>query len=156
MEIIYIESFEIIGVTIKTSNNNLEKLQHDMQSLWNKFITENVADKIPDKISNDVYCVYTDYEGDYTEPYVAILGYKVRNLNNTPAGLSGKSFIGGKYIRKVAKGNLFTGVVYDAWKEIWALDISRTYHADFEIYGIKANNPKNAEVEIFVGIKETQ
>jgi predicted transcriptional regulator YdeE len=153
METIYIESFEIIGVAIKTSNNDLEKLQHDMQDLWNKFITENIAGKIPNKISNDVYCVYSDYEGDYTKPYIAVLGYKVGDLNNIPTGLSGKSFTGGKYIRKVATGNLFTGIVYDAWKEIWALDILRTYHADFEIYGVKASNPKNAEVEILVGIK---
>ena len=124
-----------------------------MQNLWNEFITEDIASKISDKISNDIYCTYTDYEGDYTKPYVAVLGYKVRDLTNIPAGLSGKSFTGGKYIKKVVKGNLFTGIVYDAWKEIWALGIPRTYHADFEVYGVKAGNPENAEVEILVGIK---
>ena len=155
MEIININSFQIIGISIKTANNDLEKLQHDMQSLWNRFITESIADKIPNRISNDIYCVYTDYDGDYTEPYVAILGFKVENLDNIPSGLSGKSFTGGSYIKKVAKGNLFSGIVYDAWKEIWALDIPRTYHADFEIYGVKAGNPENAEVEILVGVEET-
>lgn len=155
MEIININSFQIIGISIKTANNDLEKLQHDMQSLWNRFISEKIAERIPNKISNDVYCIYTDYEGDYTKPYLALLGCRVENLDYVPSGLSGKSFAGGSYIKKVAKGNLFSGIVYDAWKEIWALDIPRTYHADFEIYGEKAGNPENAEVEILVGVEET-
>lgn len=154
MENINILPFNIIGIAVKTSNNDLAKLQQDMQGLWGKFIAENITDKIPGKISNDIYCIYTDYEGDYTKPYLALLGCQVENLNDIPAGLIGKHFNGGTYIKKTAKGNLFAGVVAEAWKEIWTLDIPRTYHADFEIYGINAANPENAEVEILVGVKE--
>ncbi len=156
MEIININPFQIIGISIKTANDDLEKLQHDMQSLWNRFISEKIVEKIPGKISNDLYCIYTDYEGDYTKPYLALLGCQVESLNDIPAGLSGKHFNGGTYIKKTVKGNLFAGIIANAWKEIWALDIARTYHADFEIYGINAVNPENAQVEILVGIKETQ
>ncbi|RTL10637.1 MAG: AraC family transcriptional regulator [Neisseriaceae bacterium] len=156
METINIDSFQIIGISIKTANSDVEKLQHDMQSLWHRFISENIAEKIPNKISSDIYCIYTDYEGDYTKPYLALLGCRVENLDDIPTGLIGKRFNGGTYLKKTAKGNLFAGVVYDAWKEIWSMDIARTYHADFEIYGINATNPENAEVEILVGIQEAQ
>lgn len=155
MEIININSFQIIGISIKTANNDLEKLQHDMQGLWNRFISEKIAERIPNKISNDVYCIYTDYEGDYTKPYLALLGCRVENLNDILAGLTGKHLNGGMYIKKTVKGNLFAGIVAEAWKEIWELDIKRTYHADFEIYSINAANPENAEVEILVGVEET-
>ena len=151
---INIPAFNIIGIAVKTSNNDLAKLQQDMQGLWNRFISENIADKIPGKTSNDVYCIYTDYESDYTKPYLALLGCQVENLKNIPDNLIGKHFNGGTYIKKMAKGNLFAGIVYDAWKEIWALDIPRTYYADFEIYGINAANPENAEIEILLGVKE--
>ncbi|HLX54591.1 MAG TPA: hypothetical protein VKR58_11650, partial [Aquella sp.] len=69
-----------------------------------------------------------------------------------PESLIGKSFSGGKYINKTAKGNVLQGVVFDAWKNIWSMDIHRSYIADFEVYGDKAQNPQNAEIEIFVGI----
>lgn len=152
MELVTVAPFNIIGITIKTSNNDYNKLHNDMQSLWNRFISENIIDKISDKISNDIYCIYTNYEGDYTKPYLALLGYKVRNLNNVPAELVGKLFNGGTYIKNIAKGNTFKGVVFDTWKNIWDMNISRTYIADFELYSDKAKNPENAEIDIFVGV----
>jgi 2-(1,2-epoxy-1,2-dihydrophenyl)acetyl-CoA isomerase len=32
--------------------------------LWEHFFKENIRAQIPDKIGNDIYCVYTDYERD--------------------------------------------------------------------------------------------
>ena len=59
------------------------------------------------------------------------------------------------YIKKIVKGSLFASIVAEARKEIWELEIKRTYHADLEFYSINTANPKNTEVEILVGIKET-
>ena len=73
METINIDSFQIIGISIKTANSDVEKLQHDMQSLWHRFISENIAEKIPNKISSDIYCIYTDYEGDYTKTISCVI-----------------------------------------------------------------------------------
>ena len=33
------------------------------------------------------------------------------------------------------------------------MELDRTYDADFEIFGEKAQNPADAEVEFYVGIK---
>ena len=40
------------------------------------------------------------------------------------------------------------------WEKIFELDLNRTYLADFEIYGEKAQNPLAAEVDFYVGIKD--
>ena len=153
MELTQIESFNIIGIAVKTDNNDPIKLNHDMQNLWNKFTSKNIISQIPGKVDSNVYCVYTEYEGDYTKPYLALLGCKVDNLDNVPAGLVGKNFSGGSYNKYTAKGNLLQGIVYEKWKYIWSSDIARTYIADFEIYGEKSQNLENAEVDIFIGIK---
>lgn len=153
MDILQVDSFNLIGISVKTSNNDYDKLNADMGGLWNRFMSENIMGKIPGKISNDIYCLYTDYEGDYTLPYSAILGCRVENLDNIPDNLVGKFVSGGKYTKSVAKGNIFQGIVYDAWKKIWTMDTPRSYSTDFEVYGEKAQNPENAEVEIFVAIK---
>jgi predicted transcriptional regulator YdeE len=151
---ITIEPFNFIGIAIKTSNDDINKLSQDMQSLWNKFMSENIMALIPNKISNEIYCAYTDYEGDYTKPYYALLGSKVKNIDHIPDSLTGKSFSGGKYIKKIAKGNILAGIVFDAWKDIWTMDTPRSYIADFEVYGDRAQNPENAEIEILVGVKK--
>lgn len=153
MDLITITPFSVIGITVTTSNSDHKKLSEDMQSLWNRFMSENIIDQIPDKVSNEIYCIYTDYVGNYTKPYVALLGCKVENLDNVPKLLTGKNFTGGKYIKHTVKGNIFEGVVFNAWKNIWNMDDSqRAYTADFEIYGNNAQNPQDAEIEIFVGV----
>ena len=44
-------------------------------------------------------------------------------------------------------------MVFGEWTKIWNSDLVRTFTADFEVYGEKAQNPENAEVDIFVAIK---
>ena len=34
------------------------------------------------------------------------------------------------------------------------MDLNRTYLADFEIYGQKAQNPSTAEVDIYIGVNQ--
>lgn len=153
MENISINPFNIIGIQVRTNNNDHTKLIQDMQNLWNKFISENVAGQIQNKTDTSIYCIYTDYESDYTKPYTAFLGCKVSDLAIIPEGLEGKSFKGGLYNKYKAKGNLLDGIVYEKWKYIWGLDIHRTYNADFEVYGDKSQNHEDAEVEIFIGVK---
>ncbi len=153
-----IESFSIVGIAVRTSNSDIQQLTNDMQGLWGRFMAENIAGMIPNKLDDNIYCVYTDYEGDHTQPYTALLGCKVATLDLTPemqaANLVGKNFIGGSYNKYLAQGNLMEGAVFKKWQEIWSMDLKRAYAADFEVYGVKAQNIADAEVEIFIGVLE--
>jgi len=60
---------------------------------------------------------------------------------------------GGSYQKFVCRGDLSKGAVYGAWADIWQRDLDRTYTLDFEVYGPKAMNPADAEVDIFVAIR---
>nr|WP_313819638.1 effector binding domain-containing protein [uncultured Allomuricauda sp.] len=110
--------------------------------------------KIPNKVTNEVYSLCTDYESDHTKPYTAILGCKVGDLDNIPSGMVGKSFNGGTYTKTTAKGDLMQGLVVNQWSKIFEMELDRTYDADFEIFGEKAQNPSDAEVDFYVGIKQ--
>jgi predicted transcriptional regulator YdeE len=151
MELITIEEFFIIGLSIRTTNEN-EQSATDIPALWNKFMNENTIENIPNKIDNSIYSVYTEYEKDYTKPYTTILGCKVSSLDNIPTGMTGKTIAKETYKQFTAKGNLADGIVIQKWIEIWNTDLNRKYTADFEIYGEKASNPENAEVPIFIAI----
>jgi predicted transcriptional regulator YdeE len=147
-----IETFNIIGIAIRTTNENGQSSQ-DIPALWNQFMSTGILAQIPNKIDDSIYCIYTDYEKDHTQPYTTILGCKVAHLDDIPAPLVGKVMNAATYAKHTVKGNLMEGIVFNEWVKIWNTPMPRTFIADFEIYGQKAQDPNNAEVDIFVGIQ---
>lgn len=148
-----IPSFHVIGISVRTTNENGQAAS-DIAALWNRFLTEAIMVQIPHKISGDIYCIYTDYEKDHTQPYTVILGCMVSNPEDTPAGMIGLTIKKGSYMRFTAKGNLAQVAVLEEWVNIWNADLDRSFTADFEVYGSKAQNPENAEADIFVAVKQ--
>ena len=120
MQTVKIEPFKIIGISIRTTNENGQASQ-EIAELWQRFMSENVISKIPNKIDNAVYSLYTEYESDHTKPYTTILGCKVENLDNVPNGMVGKSFDGGTYSKTTAKGDLMQGLVVNQWSKIFEM-----------------------------------
>lgn len=143
------ESFFIAGIAVKTSNQTGAAAQ-DIPALWNRFYMEDIASKIPGKLDNDVYSVYTAYEGDYTQPYTTVIGCKVVQGTEIPEGLELIKIEGGDFLKQTVKGNLQQGIVFNAWVEIWNSDIKRAYTADFEVYGAGTKDPENAELAIYI------
>lgn len=152
MNTITVAPFYIIGMAVRTTNENGQSAT-DIPELWSRFMQQGIMTTIPGKLSNDLYCIYTDYEKDYMKPYTTVLGCKVDNIDTVPEGLVGKRLPGGTYTIFTAKGKLSGNIVYNTWTSIWAMDIARAYTADFEIYGVKAQNVNNAEVEIYIAVK---
>ncbi|CAA9194544.1 hypothetical protein FLA105534_00203 [Flavobacterium bizetiae] len=147
-----IQKFNVIGISIRTTNEDGQSGK-DIPALWNKFMTEEIQGKIPNKVSGDIFCIYTDYEKDHTKPYTTILGCKVESLDNIPEDMVGKTIESADYEELIAKGNLSEGIVYNKWLEIWNSDLNRSFTADFEIYGSKTQNPENAEVDIYIALQ---
>jgi predicted transcriptional regulator YdeE len=146
-----IQKFSIIGISVRTTNENGQSGE-DIPALWNRFMTEGIAAKIPNKIDNALYCVYTEYEKDHTKPYTTLLGCLVSSLDVIPEEMTGKTIEKATYEKFTAKGNLHENIVYKEWMEIWNSDLDRSFTSDFEIYGKKAQNPETAEVDIFIAI----
>ena len=146
-----IQEFSIIGIAVRTTNEN-GQAGKDIPALWHTFMAEKILEKIPNKIDDSLYCIYTDYEKNHTKPYTTILGCKVSTLESIPEKMVGKTFEEATYTRFVAKGNV-SQAVFNEWTKIWDSDLNRAFTADFEKYGEKARNPENAEVDIFVAVK---
>ena len=153
MSHIIIEPFTVVGISVRTTNQNGQAAQ-DIEALFNRFMGENLAARIPHKTKEAIYSVYTDYAGDHTQPYTVLLGCRVSNASPVPDGMIAKQFSGGTYQPFVAKGDLSQGVVYQTWTKIWNSDLDRAYTADFEVYGEKARNPEDAEVDIYIALNE--
>ncbi len=147
-----INEFKIIGISVRTTNENQQAVK-DIPLLWNKFFAENITSKISGKTADDIYCVYTDYVKDHTQPYTTIIGCRVDSLQHVPEGLVGKTIQTTNYMPFTAKGKMADMIVYNEWLKIWNANIDRAFTADFEVYGQKAQDPENAEVDIFIALK---
>ena len=145
--------FKLIGLKLndKTTNEGGQSTI-DCGNLWQKFENENFAERISDKLSDEIYAVYFDYEGDYTKPFAYFIGCKVKIDTETPQGMNSLVIPTGNYSKVIAKGKMPDCVV-NSWKEIWISNIDRGYQFDFEIYDERSKDWSNAEVEIFVASK---
>ncbi len=148
-----IDSFTVVGISVRTSNKNKEA-SIDLAVLWERFYLENVRGQIPNRISEDIYCIYTDYESNYTKKYTAILGYKVPFLGLVPEGLTGCLIEESEYLKYTVKGEISD--IANTWQEIWNQDavLNRKYTADFDVYKEKSQDIEHAEVDICIAVKE--
>ena len=145
--------FKIIGISTRTTNENNQS-QQDLGKLWGQFFADNIIAIIPNKISNHILAVYTDYKSDYTGEYTTIIGVPVSTLEEIPSGLIGREFEADNFQKFVAKGEMTSAVLY-TWIDIWQRDkeLNRKCSYDFELYGENSNNGSQSEVEIFVAVK---
>jgi len=148
-----VKAFRLIGLALKnkTSNEN-GRSGIDCGNLWQKFEKEDTFNKLQGKISNEIFAVYYNYEGDHTKPFSYFIGFKVSPDLNVPHGMDSIIIQDGNYQLFTAKGKM-PDCIATAWEKIWSSDISRAYQADFEIYGEKSKDWSNSEIEIFISVK---
>ena len=152
MSISKLSSFNILGITVRTSNDE-DAAAHDIPKLWQKFMGENIISSIPNIIDQNIHCIYTKYEGDYTQPYTVLLGMKVSTLETIPDGLTGMTFGHGTYQSYHCEGKMADNVVYDTWSQIWKEPLDRAYTADLEVYNASKTDSENVSVDIHIAIK---
>src|SRR5579863_5864276 len=138
-----------IGLELRTSN---EECSTAMPAHKDKFFRQNIASKIPNKISGNILALYTDYEGDYSKPYSWILGCEVSSLDEIPAGLVGKVIPESKYAIFTTQGEFPQGLI-TAWQAVWKSNLPRSYTSDFELYRSDFDPQKNPEVKVYIAIE---
>ncbi|WP_221284608.1 GyrI-like domain-containing protein [Mucilaginibacter sp. SP1R1] len=151
MDKVDINGFFLLGISVCTANADGQAAK-DIGELWGRFMADEILPQITNRVSDELYCVYTDYESDLTGPYTAILGCKVITLDDIPVGLTSHVVAAGSYVKRIAKGKL-PDCVAEAWQQIWDGDMDRKYTADFDVWGAKTQNPDDAEVEIYVAVR---
>lgn len=152
METTQIDGFDIVGIKIRTANDG--SAGRDLPVLWSRFMDTKLKDKIPNKTDDSIYFLYSNYEGDHTQPYDAIIGCKVSSIDEVPDGMIAHRINSGNMAKFVAQGSLIKGeAIINKWFEIWKSDIDRTFDTDFEVYDERSKDVQNAEVDIFISVK---
>ncbi len=82
------EKFDVIGLSVRTSNAQEFSGQGQISVLWEKYFSEQIALKIPNKLEDYLYGVYHDYESDANGAYTLTIGLKVKPATKAPEGLT--------------------------------------------------------------------
>ena len=132
--------FAVIGLSAVVSNDDPDAIG----ALWASFRAENIRVRLGPDASEDVFCVYHDYEGGVMDPYRMTIGYRAT------AAADG--------LRRVTIPQQ-SMAVYDAtgpqpqaviaqWQAIWQSDLARRFVADYDVY-----DPRTPDtVRVHVGL----
>lgn len=150
-EEVHLEGFSVIGISVRTKNKDGQAAK-EIAKLWDDFMNETVRDDILNRLSDDIYCVYTDYESDKDGFYTVILGYRVNNTNDLTGEYDYKDIPESKYYKFLSEGEMPESVIA-TWEHIWQSDYKRGYFADFEIYTPDSFKNKHAKIPTYLSIQ---
>ena len=125
----------------------------DCKNLWHEFDNGNYASAITDKLSDDIYGVYYDYEGDSTQPFSYFIGCRIKKGAAVPTGLTSLAIPAGTYEKITATGKM-PDCVIKTWRDIWSANYERTYQTDFEVYDDRSKDWSKAEVDVYISVKD--
>ena len=151
-EIVELEERIIEGIKIKTTNKAGKSVE-DIGRTWQKLFEEGIYDKIKNKVNNKTIGLYTEYEGDYTKPYIFIAGAEVSQKAQFDQQIVNKVIPKGKYAKFIIIGNVQSSVG-QAWQEIWNMNLKRKYNCDFEEYQNNSEDMQKQEIHIYIGIND--
>ena len=143
-----IEAFEVVGVSIMTSN---ETASEDINALWEKFFKDSIGQSVDNRIDDVIYAVYSDYEGDHTKPYRFTIGYKVGGESNLGGSLHHVQVNAAPYAMMSAAGEQPKALI-ETWTAIWQSDLDRRFDTDFEVYGQRFFEDGVHEVLVAIGV----
>lgn len=137
------DGFVVVGISGKVRNDDPAAIG----ALWDAFRSDDVRSKLTLETSEEVYCVYHEYDGGFMDPYRMTIGYRLAVAPLVPEGL---------YLATVPKQKV---MLYEAngpqpqtliaqWQDIWNGDLDRSFIADYDIYD--ANNPELVKVAVGV------
>jgi predicted transcriptional regulator YdeE len=143
--IVLSEPVWIMGLELRT--NNTEAFE-TIPAHWGRFMGEKILSRIPNRVADNVYAVYTNYQNlglNNEGTYSCVLGAAVNNVSQIPDGLVAVSLPASTYQVVLVESAEMVGV---AWQTIWQQETKeRTFIADTECYY------PDGKVEIHLGIR---
>jgi predicted transcriptional regulator YdeE len=151
-----LEAFKLVGITTRTNNQSeMDPRSAKISDTIKKFIPENISDR---KNSGTTFCVYTNYENDFTGDYTYFIGVEVHSFNHVSQALETLVIPAQKYVKFTSQPGVMPDICIKMWQDIWkmsAYDLGgeRAYISDFEVYDERTTDPKRAVIDIYIGIK---
>ncbi|MGB6133974.1 MAG: GyrI-like domain-containing protein [Acidobacteriaceae bacterium] len=151
------QSFTVVGMTVRTNNAAEAGGQGQIPQLWQRVMSANLLDQIPNRAGSDLVVVYSDYASDNNGDYNCTLGVPVLSVGKLPDGFVAKTIQAGRYAVFTSDQGPPEQVVPALWMRIARLTPAelggtRAYQTDFEIYPADSS-PDSLQMTAHVGLK---
>lgn len=148
-----VSEFKVVGIEARIANVG-DSAGKEVEAIWGRFWGEDIRNKIPNSLNEDIYAIYTNYESDFKGAYTLIIGLAVESFDDIPDGFTSIEIKRDTYKKYISKGKMPEAVL-KTWFEIWGdTELKRAYRTDFTVHGEKYFDGDNAEVETFISIQE--
>jgi predicted transcriptional regulator YdeE len=136
----------IVGISLRTSNN---EAMETIPPLWGRFYGEGILEQVSNRISDEVYAVYTDFENEGLNNegnYTLIIGVEVKDLDNIPKGLVTTTIkVQNREVFSVSEGKPEN--VGATWMDIWQRDdLKKTFISEYEHYHAEG-------IDVYIGVE---
>ena len=152
---VHVDSFTVMGISTVTTNEREATSDGLIPRMWARLRTEDILERVPNRIDNSIIVVYCDYENGRKASYKYVLGAKVGPTKFVPRGMVIQAVQSGPYVRYSAQGS--PPPIVDLWKRIWSDEkpggLERAYRTDFEVHpaGL-AENAGPSRVDVYIGL----
>jgi predicted transcriptional regulator YdeE len=157
---ITLPEIRLVGITTRTnlaSEMNLAtaKIGATVQKYFHGGLSEKIKNR---KKPGVTYCIYTDYESDFTGDYTYFIGEEVDSFDGLPEGFEMLIIPVQNYAKFTTDSGPMPTVCISAWQKIWTMTSAefgneRAYIADFEVYDERALDHQNVVLDIYVGLR---
>lgn len=148
-----VEAFTVCGISAVIDNQD-DRAAEQINTLWQSFFEQQVAQRIPNRANDVIYAVYSDYEGDHTKPYRLTIGYAAPSeAVSALTMLHTVQVDAGDYASLSARGEQPKALI-ETWVAVWESDLDRAFKTDFEVYGPRFFEEGVHEVLVYIGLKE--
>jgi predicted transcriptional regulator YdeE len=153
---LHVDSFTVAGIADQTSNAFEASSQARIPAVWQRFTSDNILARIPNRVDDRVVAVYSGYENGKDGMYTYLLGAKVSSRKNMPPEFVTIDVAPGQYAMFTEQGGPAAQMTVDLWKHIWSLEkpgsLHRAYKTDYEVHYGDAQDPAKSKVDIYIGL----
>ncbi|MCI8327551.1 MAG: AraC family transcriptional regulator [Lachnospiraceae bacterium] len=147
-EIVTLQEKTVAGISARTNNGD-PQMSVVIGGLWRSFFEEGIYQSIPDKTDGKALGIYMDYAGNEKDDYTIMVASETKAKEQNDQ-ITVRKIPAGRYAKFIVRGDMHQAVAA-AWKEIWSMDLPRTFVCDFEEY--QDDKMEDAEIHIYIGLK---
>lgn len=136
------DGLTVLGIYARARNDNPAQIG----DLWRRFHEMGGPAGIAARTDDSVYCVYCEYESDFTGAFTVLIGCAANADAEIPEGMKKVEIEAGRFLVFEPVGELPRSV-FETWVEIWKMPMDRRYQADFDRYG------SDRTVTVHVGVR---
>jgi predicted transcriptional regulator YdeE len=143
-------AFDVVGVPLRTSR---ERQKEEIPSHWQRFLVNDRASAIPDRLDDSLLGVYTEYEAPPSSmEYSLTVGCRVSAESAAEEGMVRIRVPESSYAVFALEGP-FPEALVDAWEWVRNSDLPRIWTADFEDYRFRAGLAADPNVVLNVAVR---